>query len=541
MTRHRSCVGDDGRFIVGIHRPRFYVHNLRENDFIQPLGKLENDELVMNHANFPDDSIKEDNADIIYEIANAFGFRGTTYINSAWADVKALHPESIKIHGPESCSFLDNMTQGLKELQIENHNEADLLDILPHPLVIALAQASTDSHELCLLAKKSCKILFNDSTGLPSGIEYKKLETGKIIPTIYDHELFEVVVNNAFLPDDYKNALVLKPGVQGTNEITGEYSNKEKKIHVFEYLRRNSYIPWGHFASNMANDAIRYRSCDLTEDDMTGIRHLYYQRAYIRMAHELGVAVPSQRKQFTQIQLEELRNQILDAIETADIKSLNFNTTLWGWNYGFGYAQSGHRLHASHQMIHQQNAMIPREIPTTNDGTTASFACGDQIAEFIEQFYSRTGKSFFKTYMQAIRSNTRTDGNEAGSASLIVAEDDYSILFVPKAQICEFELQLMTKEDCGNIFEADSQTRASLDKGILTAVQILEFLGTGMVTSIEYSKRLDSGSNGQRLLYDFIPKLPYAPGTFSEAQQRWICGLYPEDFAEVCRNGLLHL
>jgi hypothetical protein len=39
-------------------------------------------------------------------------------------------------------------------------------------------------------------------------------------------------------------------------------------------------------------------------------------------------------------------------------------------------------------------------------------------------------------------------------------------------------------------------------------------------------------------VYAFIPRLPYAPGTFSEAQMRFIGGCYPEDFAFACRKVL---
>ncbi len=148
-------------------------------------------------------------------------------------------------------------------------------------MLIALAQASTDPEELMILAQKSCNILFDTTVAKtlnisPVGIGYKKDKTGNIVPDIHDHELFKVLVNNRYLPDDCKNALVLKPGVQGNNEITGEYLSKNGNTHVFEYLRRNSYILWGHFASNMANDAVRYSTQDISLADMKGIRHRYY-------------------------------------------------------------------------------------------------------------------------------------------------------------------------------------------------------------------------------------------------------------------------
>lgn len=118
----------------------------------------------------------------------------------------------------------------------------------------------------------------------------------------------------------------------------------------------------------------------------------------------------------------------------------------------------------------------------------------------------------------------------------MVKEDEHTILFVPKAQISEWELQLMPKTPCGNILEADSNMRKSLDKGILTALTILDSMGAQFVTSIEFSKRFDNFNLDQHLLYSFIPRLPYAPDTFSEAQLRWISGCYPEDIALACRS-----
>ncbi|NOX32812.1 MAG: hypothetical protein GXP56_03610 [Deltaproteobacteria bacterium] len=538
MTAPRSCVGKDGRFIVGIHKPCFEIKNLREHDYITSLGQLQDGKMVDNKVNFPGGDLYEPDADTIYEIANPFPFRGTTYINSAWADKKAAHPETISIPAPGPCSLLKNFELSSKTGAIGIQDKKSLLDLLPHPLLIALAQASTDPEELVLLAKKSCKILFDPKTGAPDGIGYRKNRKNKIIPDIHDHELFEVLVNNRHLPGDYKNTLVLKPGVQGNNEITGEYISQDKNTHVFEYLRRNSYIPWGHFASNMANDAIRYRALDLCHEDMKGIRHLYYQRTFARLAKGFGILLPEKRRCLKENELESIRKKILAELEKDTSPSLEFGHTLWGWNFGYGYAQSGHRLHASHQMIHHQNAMIPKNVKTDTGEILPSFACGDLVKDFILQYRKATSKNFFLNYLAAIKNNTRTDKKPGYESSLILLEDDHTILFVPKAQISEWELQLMPKTPCGNILEADTSMRRSLDKAILSAVKTLEFLGAQMVTSIEFSKQFDCQNRDHHLLYSFIPRLPYAPDTFSEAQLRWISGCYPEDFAHACRTAL---
>ncbi len=130
------------------------------------------------------------------------------------------------------------------------------------------------------------------------------------------------------------------------------------------------------------------------------------------------------------------------------------------------------------------------------------------------------------------------DGNPERPSDLIVYEDDRVILFVPKAQTSQWELQLMTKAPVGNILEADAATRTAIDRAIFYAVHTLGAMGARMITGIEISKRFDAPKLDQRLIYCFLPRLPESPGAFSETQLRWINGHYPEDFAAVCRNHL---
>jgi len=535
----RTCVDPNGYFRVGIHRPKFETENLRKNIYQEKLGALPDGTPVDNQINFPRKNVLEPCADQIYEIANPFPFRGATFINSAWADTHAGRPETIGIPLPSPCSLFKNMEAWQPDLT--SQDKTRLLELLPRPLSIALAQASTDPEELVLLAQKACTLLFEKGSPVPWGIGYKQKEDGSIVPDIHDHEVFEVLINNPNLPDAYKKALVLRPGVQGKSEIVGEFMSRETSTHVFEYLRRNSYIPWGHYASNMADDAIRYRAKDLTKEDMTGLRHLYYQRVYVRVAGQLGIALPAQGKGLETDELEALRKTITQTLKADATHPLTFNSSLWGWNFGFGFAQSGHRLHASHQMIHQQNSMVPEKVIDNQGHDYDCFSCGDLITDFITEFKKSTGKNFFAAYLSAIQNNGRTDNNLSGSASLIVHEDDQVILFAPKAQISEWELQLMTKKGCSSILEADTSLRRSLDHAMLMAIQTLEKLGAQMVTTIELSGRFDKPDMGQHLLYSFIPRLPYAPGTFSEAQLRWISGCYPEDFAQACRRALMNL
>ena len=529
-----TCVSPEGRFRVGIHAPCFAVDNLRENDFTAWLGELPAGAPVWNHANFPKADVQEPAADTIYEIANPLPFRGTTFINSAWAGPKAGCPEKIGIPRPRACSLsasLDTWKNGLTA-----SDKIALIKALPHPLKIALAQASTDPKELCALAGHACTLVFDQATASPAGMGFCPGPSGAPVPDIRFHDLFEVLVNNPHLPDAYKEALVLRPGIQGNSEIVGEYTGTA--THVFEYLRRNSYIPWGHFASNMASDAIRYQAQALSDSDIQGLRHLYYQRVYVRVAGQLGIRMPQKRSCLSEQSLEKLRMSIMAALNRGRGPELDFNAALWGWNFGFGFAQSGHRLHASHQMIHQQNALVPRQVDDPGHGPLPAFACGDLVSDFIRQYQAVHDKPFFDAYITCIRNNRRTDGKNQGEVSLIVYEDEHILLFAPKAQVSEWELQLMTKNPIPHVLAADTATRKALDLAMLKAVQALEKLGADMVTGMELSGRFDEKSSGQHVVYCFIPRLPYAPATFSEAQLRWISGIYPEDFAHACRRAL---
>ncbi len=533
MALH-TCISPEGTFRVGRHFPAFSVENMRRDTHVRDLGVLDDGTVVENQVNFPATGVTEPKADPIYEIPNPFPFRGTTYINTAWADAKAADIHAVRIPEPPPCRFL----KSLSGTALANEDKDRLIRSLPHALRLALAQASTDPEELQILARQTASLILDPESGRPVGMNYIRTKNGGIRPDIPDHDVFEVLVNNPCLPDDYKEVMVLRPGVQGRSEIVGDIT---QGTHVFEYLRRNSYIPWGHFAANMANDAIRYRASELTVEDMAGIRHLYYQRTFVRMAGFLDIPLPATGRDLSVHELEALRLAVKNKLDRME-EPPPFSAALWGWNYGFGAAQSGHRLHASHQMIHQQNALIPHTIENQDRGSMQSFAYGDLVQNFIQAYKTHYGTDFFKDYLRAIETNTRTDQGHCPDsdrpASLKVFEDDHILVFAPKAQVSEFELQVMTRNPCPHILAADTATRAGLDKGILMAVQVLDGLGAKMVTGIEVSGRFYQGETGQHLIYSFIPRLPYAPPTFSEAQLRYISGCYPEDFAHACRRVL---
>ncbi len=538
----RTCVAPDGRFLCGVHRPRYTVKNLRQETVTEILGRFDDGDPQRNDANFPGGDVTEPDGEWIYEIPNAFPFRGTTYILKSWADARAQDRGGFALPERSPLSFSELLRNQLRLPASGDDRREQIFRQLPDALKLALAANSTDPSDLIQLAEISCRLVRDDAGRQPVGIAHVREQNGFGKPLIYDPLLYEAVANNPHLPDEYKNAMVLKPGIQGGSEIVGEW--KEGNTHVYEYLRRNSYIPWGHYPANMADNAVRYRIGDLTPSDMRGMRHLYYQRTFVRLAEALEIPVPAARRPLTFSELESLRSKIVDGLQSkTNRKRLPYSGTLWGWNFGFDFSPSGYRLHASHQQIHTQYALVPNagapEGQTGANGNSfPAFCCGDLVAEFIQRYRKITGSSFFPAMIAALRNNRRLDRSEGDDHSLVIYEDQQVMLYVPKAQTSQWELQLVTLKPVGNILEADTLTRRCLDRVMLAAMQTLEAMGARMITVIEYAKRFVSGDTDQRLLYVFLPRLPQSPGAFSEAQLRWISGHYPEDFAAACRAHL---
>ena len=541
IERLRSSVTPDGRFTVGIHKPSYRMANLRQSRPLMPLGRGPDGQEVRNHANFPVGDIDVPEAGSIYEIANPFSFRGTTYIGKDWADARANHPEDIKLPARPSVS----MGRWVRDLLQAPDGQYDLVTAalagLPAPVRLAVATTSTDPADLEVLAETAAVFVHAADSGRPFGLQYIQDGDAGIRPDVRDHLLFDAVANNPYLPDDYKTVMVLRPGAQGLSPITAEWGGKTADSHVYEYLRRNSYIPWGHFAANMADDAIRYETDSLTPEDVCGMRHLYYQRTFLQVARMLALPDAAFEAPLARAELEILRTAIQAELEDRkQAAALPFNATLWGWNFGFDYAPSQYRLHASHQQVHQQYALIPRTVNALSGwGHDAqalpAYACGDLVHRFLKEYRQAYGVDFFAAYLRAIQRNERLDGRRDREQSLVIHVDRHVLLFVPKAQTSQWELQLVTLKPVGNILEADRATRRALDQGIWVAIRTLGAMGARMVTTIEYAKRFDSGATGQHLLYSFLPRLPESPGAFSEAQLRWIVGHYPEDFAAACR------
>ena len=547
----------NGNFLVHIHQPSYRVTNLRRHDQREILGlrpspnpeadkppdsptsHLQTEaDFVYNQENFPLDDLVVEGADPVYEIPNPFSFRGSSYISPSRAETRVERPEAIKLPSPPPvtlASLLQSPAPKGEDLPLGR-----TLGLLPRPLLLTLAATGTEPSELAALAALSCELLFPSKSAENSALTRKISEasdpnagplallyTPEGKPVVHDHDLYETVANNPHLPAPYREIMVLRPGAQGSSEIVGEYGGKGEETHIYEYLRRNSYIPWGHYAANMADDAIRYRISELSSTDFTGLRHLYYQRTFLRLAEMFELPLQLRRRGLSPDELETLRRKVLEALKNAESDTLPFTAILWGWNFGYDISGSGFKLHASHQQIHQQYALIP---------PPPAFACGDQIARCCRDFRQSHGRGLFTALLAALRNNRRTDQRLGRPARLIIHEDDQVVLFVPKAQVSQWELQIAAKHPVGNILEADRDCRDSLDRALLLAQRILAALGATMVTSSEYNKRLTDPNPDQHLLYILQPKLPWSMGAFSESQQRWICGHYPEDFAAACRK-----
>ncbi len=406
-----SCVQPGGKFIYGIHKPQFSVKNLRDSTRLANLGELDN-KPIDNSGNYPDGDLTVQTAHWVYEIPNPFPFRGRTFINKEWADANARDSSRITLPAAEKVSLTKTLQQ--------NGGSDQLIAALPAPLQLALATTSTDSNDLIALARISCEFITKQEN---IQLKYKE-NNGRLRPIIHNHLLFEAVANNPYLPDNYKIAMVIRPGAQGASEIVGEWQVPGKS-HIYEYLRRNSYIAGGHYAANMAEDAIRYATTELKDEDIAGLRHLYYQRSFIRLAEELNIPIPKEQRCLSKDELETLRLQICAAIKQG--QQPIHTATLWGWNFGFDYAPSGYRLHASHQQVHQQYAMLEETIPAYDEGckepsaTLPSYGCGDLVAAVIEEYAAVYNSDFFDDYLAAIRNNKRMDELDT-EESLIVWE-----------------------------------------------------------------------------------------------------------------------
>ncbi len=529
----RSCVTPAG-FRYLLHRPSFKVLNRRETWKQYHLGVNEDGCEVISEANFPQGHLDIPEATPIYEIPNPFPFWGATYIlgDSAERNGERFEFRFTPERDEQSQRFEAYLLEGIREGRLS-------WDDIPRHVKLTVAQNSRNGELLSLLARWVAEMEL-DEDGIPRGLRYLSRGAERApAPIKRDKDIYETVANNPALPKEYRRVMVLNPGAQGSSPIVGEFRSGD--THVWEYLRANSYVPWGHFASNMAEDSIRYSGFHLTWDDMHGLRHLYYQRIFSQMALLLGLLPDHKGPNLSPLdgeELEELRLKVLEAIQSrlSHGSPLPFQGTLWGWNYGYDISGSGYRLHASHQQIHNQYALVPSN-ELTGDGPTP-FMIGRMVADFCASFRRRYGEPFFQCYLRAIGNNRRLDGREDRPSSLVAHQEDGVVIMIPKAQRSQGEVQVMVTQEMGNIVETTPDIRNALDRCLLMALKGLIRLGAEMVTFCEVSRPLDVEDRDIRLFYYLLPRHTRSPGSFSERQQRWITGHFPEDFAEALRNAI---
>jgi hypothetical protein len=116
----RTCVAPEGRFRFGLHQPHFTAANLRAQDYLLSLGLATDGEVCLNSANFPAGDVEEPAADRIYEIANPFPFRGTTYIGQRWAERAAANLDRIVIAGRPPVSLTRALRDHVREAEAED-------------------------------------------------------------------------------------------------------------------------------------------------------------------------------------------------------------------------------------------------------------------------------------------------------------------------------------------------------------------------------------------------------------------------------------
>jgi len=154
MNRIKSCVTPEGKFIYGIHKPRYSVASLRQETPIAALGHLPDGTKVDNSRNYPGGKVAVENADWIFEIPNPFPFKGVTYIDKEWADASARDYGRIRLPQPPRVSYTEALAA--------SDSDADPFANLPEPLLLALATCSTDPADLVRLAELSCVIEKDD-------------------------------------------------------------------------------------------------------------------------------------------------------------------------------------------------------------------------------------------------------------------------------------------------------------------------------------------------------------------------------------------
>jgi hypothetical protein len=149
---------------------------------------------MTNQGNFPPNDVIEPHADPIFEIPNAFPFRGVTYIARSWAEAKVSDPASISIPELQPLSFNDTVKQWFGEKGADTEMLDTVFKTLPVPLQLTVAKTSTDPEDLVRLARLSCKFILDEASGRPVGLRYREGKSDGLRPVIHDHVLYETII-----------------------------------------------------------------------------------------------------------------------------------------------------------------------------------------------------------------------------------------------------------------------------------------------------------------------------------------------------------
>ena len=132
------------------------------------------------------------------------------------------HPLAIRLPEPVPTSMTDFLSKILHSKGLSKDSVNESFADLPETVLLALASTSTDSDDLIRLAELSCEFVYDREGKLPIGLRYEVDAKGRHRPRILHPDLFEAMANNTYLPDIYKEVMVLRPGAQGDSEIVGE-------------------------------------------------------------------------------------------------------------------------------------------------------------------------------------------------------------------------------------------------------------------------------------------------------------------------------
>jgi galactose-1-phosphate uridylyltransferase len=202
-----------------------------------------------------------------------------------------------------------------------------------------------------------------------------------------------------------------------------------------------------------------------------------------------------------------------------------------GLSYGMN---CGHYLAcgASQPHLHSQVAGLLKK----------SFNAGDQIACMYHAWREKySGRNFLDDYSTALRSPIPLDAGsqeEGGEGSLIIAENEHAILYVPIAQHYRLEMQVMLKAPCvSNILKTTPEIRRGIAELEATALTAYRLQGINSLNTLLYAGRFSQADDvDQRIIVSICPRTSVF--AWAEMLGRFVIDEFPWQCAEKFRASL---